>query len=49
LTGKSCSPNTIHWLYDTWMLANGTGKAVVQHGGSTWFFLTADYAFVQSL
>ena len=49
LTGKSCSPNTIHWLYDTWMLANGTGKAVVQHGGSTWFFLTADYAFGQAL
>jgi branched-chain amino acid transport system substrate-binding protein len=49
LTGKACSPNTIHWLYDTWMLANGTGKAVVQHGGSTWFFLTADYAFGQAL
>jgi len=49
LTGKSCSPNTIHWLYDTWMLANGTGKAVVQHGGSSWFFLTADYAFGQAL
>ena len=49
LTGKACSPNTIHWLYDTWMLANGTGKAVVQHGGSSWFFLTADYAFGQAL
>ncbi|NBW55111.1 MAG: ABC transporter substrate-binding protein [Betaproteobacteria bacterium] len=49
LTGKACSPNTVHWLYDTWMLANGTGKAVVQHGGSSWFFLTADYAFGQAL
>lgn len=49
LTGKACSPNTIHWLYDTWMLANGTGKAVVQHGGTSWYFLTADYAFGQAL
>ena len=45
LTSKACSPNTIHWLYDTWMLANGTGKAVVQHGGTSWYFLTSDYAF----
>ena len=45
LTSKACSPNTIHWLYDTWMLANGTGKAVVQHGGTNWYFLTSDYAF----
>jgi len=45
LTGKSCSPNTIHWTYDTWMLANGTGGAIVKTGGDTWFFLTADYAF----
>src|SRR5712692_8939166 len=45
LTGKACSPNTIHWTYDTWMLANGTGSAIVKSGGSTWFFLTADYAF----
>jgi branched-chain amino acid transport system substrate-binding protein len=49
LTGKACSPNTVHWLYDTWMLANGTGKAVVQTGGDTWFFLTADYAFGHAL
>jgi branched-chain amino acid transport system substrate-binding protein len=49
LTGKACSPNTIHWTYDTWALANGTGKAVVQTGGDTWFFLTADYAFGQAL
>jgi branched-chain amino acid transport system substrate-binding protein len=45
LTGSKCSPNTIHWTYDTWALANGTGKAVVRAGGDTWFFLTADYAF----
>jgi len=49
LTGPKCSPNTIHWTYDTWALANGTGKAVVQTGGDTWFFLTADYAFGQAL
>jgi branched-chain amino acid transport system substrate-binding protein len=49
LTGKSCSPNTIHWTYDTWALANGTGNAVVKNGGDTWFFLTADYAFGHSL
>ncbi len=49
LTGKACSPNTVHWLYDTWMLANGTGKAIVQTGGDTWFFLTADYAFGHAL
>jgi len=45
LTGKACSPNTIHWTYDTWMLANGTGSAIVKSGGDSWFFLTADYAF----
>jgi len=45
LTGKACSPNTVHWAYDTWMLANGTGSAIVKSGGDTWFFLTADYAF----
>ena len=49
LTGKNCSPNTVHWTYDTWALANGTGKAVVKAGGDTWFFLTADYAFGQAL
>ncbi|MDO5692246.1 MAG: ABC transporter substrate-binding protein [Pseudomonadota bacterium] len=49
LTGKSCSPNTVHWLYDTWMLANGTGSAIVQSGGDSWFFLTADYAFGHAL
>jgi branched-chain amino acid transport system substrate-binding protein len=49
LTGAKCNANTIHWVYDTWNLANGTGKAVVKTGGNTWFFLTADYAFGQAL
>ena len=49
LTGKACSPNTIHWTYDTWMLASGTGSAIVKTGGNTWFFLTADYAFGHAL
>jgi branched-chain amino acid transport system substrate-binding protein len=49
LSGKACSPNTVHWLYDTWMLANGTGSAIVKTGGDTWFFLTADYAFGHAL
>ena len=49
LTGKDCSPNTVHWTYDTWMLAHGTGSAVVKNGGDSWFFLTADYAFGHAL
>jgi branched-chain amino acid transport system substrate-binding protein len=49
LTGPKCNANTIHWTYDTWMLANGTGKAIVKTGGNTWFFLTADYAFGHAL
>ena len=49
LTGKSCSPNTVHFTYDTWMLANGTGTAITKHGGNTWFFITADYAFGHAL
>ncbi len=49
LTGKACSPNTIHWTYDTWMLANGTANAIVKTGGNSWFFLTADYAFGHAL
>ena len=49
LTGPKCSPNTVHWTYDTWMLAHGTGKALVKTGGDTWFFLTADYAFGHAL
>jgi branched-chain amino acid transport system substrate-binding protein len=49
LTGPQCSPNLVHWTYDTWALANGTGKAIVKTGGDTWFFLTADYAFGHAL
>ncbi len=49
LTGKACSPNTVHWAYDTWMLANGTGAAIVATGGGTWFILSADYAFGHAL
>jgi branched-chain amino acid transport system substrate-binding protein len=48
-TGAQCNANTIHWVYDTYMLANGTGKALVKSGGDTWFFLTADYAFGAAL
>jgi len=49
LTGPKCSPNTVHWTYDTWMLAHGTGTALVKTGGDTWYFLTADYAFGHAL
>lgn len=49
LTGPQCSPNTVHWTYDTYMLANSTGTAVVKGGGDTWFFVTADYVFGQSM
>jgi branched-chain amino acid transport system substrate-binding protein len=49
LTGAKCSPNTVHWTYDTWMLAHGTAGALVRTGGDTWFFLTADYAFGHAL
>jgi len=49
LTGPKCAPTTVHWTYDTWMLANGTGKAMVKTGGDTWFFLTSDYAFGHAL
>ncbi|WP_426434360.1 ABC transporter substrate-binding protein [Bradyrhizobium genosp. P] len=49
LTGSQCTPNTVHWAYDTYMLANGTGKALVKSGGDTWFFISADYAFGQAL
>ena len=44
LTGKACTPNTVHWTYDTYALAHSTGEAVVKAGGDTWFFITADYA-----
>jgi branched-chain amino acid transport system substrate-binding protein len=49
LTGKACNPNTISYTYDTYMLANGTGKALTKAGGDSWFFLTADYAFGHAL
>jgi branched-chain amino acid transport system substrate-binding protein len=49
LTGDQCSPNTVHWTFDNFALANGTGRAVVSTGGDTWFFLTADYAFGHDL
>ena len=49
LTGKQCSPNTIHWTYDTYMLGKSTGGATVKEGGDTWFFITADYVFGQTL
>jgi branched-chain amino acid transport system substrate-binding protein len=49
LTGPQCSPNTVHWTFDTWMLANSTGGAMVKAGGDTWFFVTADYAFGHAL
>ena len=49
LTGKLCNAYTIHWVYDTAALANGTGSAVVKAGGKSWFFLTADYAFGYAL
>jgi ABC-type branched-subunit amino acid transport system substrate-binding protein len=49
LTGKACNAYTIHWVYDTVALANGTGSAVVKAGGKTWYFMTADYAFGHAL
>src|SRR3954469_11582036 len=49
LTDKQCSPNSVHWTYDTWALAHGTGGAIVQQGGKSWFFITADYAFGHAL
>src|SRR5437660_8514253 len=49
LTNAQCSPNTIHWVYDTYMLANSTGQALAKAGGDTWYFLTADYAFGHAL
>jgi branched-chain amino acid transport system substrate-binding protein len=49
LTGSQCSPNTVHWTYDTYMLARSTGGAMVRAGGDSWFFLTADYVFGHQL
>ena len=49
LTGAQCSPNTVHWTYDTWMLAKSTGGAMVKAGGNNWFFISANYVFGQQL
>ncbi len=49
LTGPQCSPNTIHWTYDTYMLGKSTGGSIVKEGGDSWFFISADYAFGQAL
>ena len=49
LTGTACSPNSVHWAYDTYALAHGTGGAMVRQGGDSWFFITADYAFGHAL
>ncbi|MCA6107423.1 ABC transporter substrate-binding protein [Bradyrhizobium cenepequi] len=49
LTNAQCTPNTVHWTYDTYMLAHSTGQALVKSGGDSWFFLTADYAFGAAL
>ncbi len=49
LTGRRCSPNLIHWTYDTWMCAHAVGSALVRDGGTSWFFITADYTFGQTL
>lgn len=49
MTGKGCTPNSISWVYDTYAMANGTGRAVVREGGKTWFMITVDYAFGEAL
>lgn len=49
MTGKGCTPNSISWVYDTYGMANGTGRAVVRQGGKTWFMITVDYAFGEAL
>ena len=49
LTGEKCTPNTVHWAYDTWALANAAGREIVKNGGDTWFFMTVDYAFGTAL
>ncbi|WP_393991000.1 ABC transporter substrate-binding protein [Xanthobacter oligotrophicus] len=48
-TNKACSPTSFHWVYDSYAMANGTARSVVAEGGDSWYFLTADYAFGQSL
>jgi branched-chain amino acid transport system substrate-binding protein len=49
ITGKSCSPYTVHWTYDTYANAHTVGSAIVKNGGDTWFFITADYLFGHSI
>jgi branched-chain amino acid transport system substrate-binding protein len=49
LTGKACSPNTVHWTYDTWELGHSIAKAVFARGGNSWYFITADYTFGKDL
>ena len=49
LTGNKCTANNVHWTYDTWALAHGTGSAMTKRGGDSWYFLTADYAFGHAL
>jgi branched-chain amino acid transport system substrate-binding protein len=49
ITGEKCTPTSMHWMYDTFSLSVGTGKALVKRGGNSWYFLTADYAFGKSL
>ena len=49
ITGEKCTAYNVHYTYNNWALANGTGREVVKHGGDTWFFITADYVFGKSL
>src|SRR3954465_7056508 len=49
LTGAKCTPNTVHWTYDTWALGHGLARGVLHNGGKSWFFITADYAFGHDL
>src|SRR5271155_480452 len=49
LTGKACTPNTVHWTYDTWELGNGFAKVIYERGGKKWFFISADYQFGKDL
>ena len=49
LTGAKCSPNTVHWTYDTWAMGHGVARGVLAQGGKSWFLVTADYAFGQDL
>jgi len=49
LTGEKCSPNTVHWVYDTWAMGHGLARTVMRQGKRSWFFITADYAFGHDL